>query len=427
MTVITGESGAGKSILLGALGLVLGDRAASDAGPPGAERSDVTAEFDLRQPPGALQQLEALTIPTSLVAAWCGGWSAATGARARSSTVPRPPCRRCAACARGWSTSMGSIENARLTRRDVQLELLDDFGVDTDLRRACRDSFRAWKRAGPEAAELGRTLDARKDRADLLAYQLEELDELGLAPGEYGRVGVEHRRLSQAQTLRETAARQHGGAHARTSRSAAPCACWTAWTTTIRGLSAARETLHAAEQLVADAVRDLRAYDDSLELDPEHLESLDRRLADIHDVARKHRVQPAALAEHMAGLRAELDELSTDRSALEALSRPPSADRKAVPRRGPEASAGHAARLQRVRNRGEPVHEHARHPRRRPHAGIRRRPDRGRPRIGRIPRQTNPKYPAGPLTRIASGGERARISLAIQVVAAPDRRSLAWC
>jgi DNA repair protein RecN (Recombination protein N) len=419
LTVITGESGAGKSILLGALGLVLGDRAASDTVRPGADRADITAEFDLSAYPEARAELEAqaLTDPDQpgrcLVRRVVGadGRSRAfiNGTPATLQTL-RSLCE-------GLIDIHGQYENARLTRRDVQLALLDDFGVDAGLRRTCRDAFRAWKRAEQEAAELAQALDARKDRADLLAYQLEELEQLGLAPGEYQSVEAAHRRLAQAQTLRETVARSMDAltedlALGRVVR-------------LLDGLDddhprlqAARETLRSAEQLVADTVHDLRAYDDSLDLDPEQLDALDARLATIHDLARKHRVAPAALPDHVAALRAELDGLSTDRSALGALREAADGHRKTFQK--------HAAKLSKARR--ESAGEFA--------AAVSQCMNTLGIRGGSLTPlfsealaetgleavefhvTTNPKYPPGPLTRIASGGERARIGLAIQVVAA---------
>jgi DNA repair protein RecN (Recombination protein N) len=419
LTVITGESGAGKSILLGALGLVLGDRAASDVVRPGADRADVTAEFDLSQHPAALQQLEtqALIDPDQpgrcLVRRVVG-----SDGRSRAFINGTPTTlQMLRSLCEGLVDVHGQHENARLTRRDVQLELLDDFGVDAALRRACRDRYRAWKRAEQEAAELGQALDARKDRADLLAYQLQELDQLGLAPGEYASVESEHKRLAQAQTLREAAARSIDALSEDLALGRA-LRLLDGLDDDHPRLDAARETLHAAEQLVADAVRDLRAYDDSLELDPEHLDALDRRLAAIHDLARKHRVQPVALAEHLAALRAELDELSTDRSALEALQEAAANHRKAY--------LADARKLGKARRKAAGEFETAVSQCMNT-LGIRggalalvwseTESETGLEAV-EFHVTTNPKYPPGPLTRIASGGERARISLAIQVVAA---------
>jgi DNA repair protein RecN (Recombination protein N) len=162
----------------------------------------------------------------------------------------------------------------------------------------------------------------------------------------------------------------------------------------------------------------LRAYDDSLELDPERLAELDERLTRIHDLARKHRVAPARLAEHAEALRAELGTITTDRSALTELS--------AAAERHRAQFLGHAESLSTARRAAAA-----------PFAdGVSRCMDLLGIRGGRLGVEfssaeaetgleavefrvtTNPKYPAGPLNRIASGGERARISLAVQVVAA---------
>jgi len=419
LTVITGESGAGKSILLGALGLVLGDRAASDAVRPGAERADITAEFDLSDHPAALQQLEQqdLTDPDQPGRCLVRRVIGADGrSRAYVNGTPTTLQTLRGLC-EGLVDIHGQDENTRLGRRDVQLELLDDYGVDTALRRSCRDAYRAWKRAEQEAAQLAQTLDARKDRADLLTYQLEELDQLALAPGEYEAIESEHRRLSQAQTLRETAARVTE-ALAEDPAVGRAVRMLDGLDDDHPRLEAARETLKSAEQLIADALRDLRAYDDSLELDPEHLDDLDARLTAIHDLARKHRVAPTALGEHVAALRSELDALSTDRSALEALTEAADGHRAAYRK--------HAAKLGKARRAAagefaEAVSQCMNT------MGIRggaltlvftdAESESGLETV-EFHVTTNPKYPAGPLTRIASGGERARISLAIQVVAA---------
>jgi DNA repair protein RecN (Recombination protein N) len=419
LTVITGESGAGKSILLGALGLVLGDRAASDTVRPGAARADVTAEFDLAHHPAALQELEAqaLTDPEEpgrcLVRRVVGsdGRSRAfvNGAPATLQTL-RTLCE-------GLVDVHGQHENERLGRREVQLELLDDFGVDAELRRKCRDSYRLWKRADQEAAELAQSQAARKDRAELLTYQLEELDALELVAGEYERIESGHRRLAQAQTLRETAA---GSMEALADDPVLGRALrmLDALDDDHPRLAAAREALRAAAELVADAVHDLRAYDDALELDPEALDALDRRLATIHELARKHRVQPAALADHVAQLRAELDGLATDDAALVGLREAAEQHRDAY------RTAGRAL----GKSRRKVAKEFA--------TAVSQCMNTLGIRGGALAVEfmdaeneagletiefhvtTNPKYPAGPLTRIASGGERARISLAIQVVAA---------
>ncbi len=419
LTVITGESGAGKSILLGALGLVLGERAASDTVRPGAQRADVTAEFDLTGYPASRRFLEdqALADPDAPGRCLVRRVVGADG-RSRAFINGSPVTLQ---VLRGLCGELidihGQHENQRLTEPGVQLALLDDFGADPELRRACRDSFRAWRRAEREAAELEERLAQQSDRASLLTYQLEEFDALGLAPGELEAVEAEHKRLSQAQDLRAVVSRcldalEEDATVGRALR-------------LLGGLDDDHERLGAAlgalrsmDDLMADAVRDLRAYDGSLELDPERLAELDERLSDIHALARKHRVAPERLVEHARALAEELEGISTDRGALEALQAAVANERAAFlehagklseQRRG--AAAEFARAVSRCMNtlgiKGGAL-------------SLEFAPAESETGLESVEFQvkTNPHYPAGPLTRIASGGERARIGLAIQVVAA---------
>ncbi|MFW6094141.1 MAG: DNA repair protein RecN [Pseudomonadota bacterium] len=419
LTVITGESGAGKSILLSALSLVLGERAASDTVRPGATRADVSAEFDLGGHPASRDRLEeqALSDPDSpdrcLVRRVVG-----TDGRSRAFVNGSPVTLQVLRALAGDLVDVhGQHESQRLAEPRVQLALLDDYGVDPALRRACRDAFRAWKRAEQEAETLETRLAEQSDRASLLRYQLEELEGLELAPGELEAVEAEHKRLSQAADLR-----------------AAVAHCLTALEeeSAVGGvlrrldgldddhehLRSARETLHSVDDLVADALRDLRAYDESLELDPERLAELDARLSTIHELARKHRVAPEQLAEHTRALAEELETLSTDHSALEDLKAEAEAQRAAY--------LEHASRLSEARRLASDEFARA-------VSGclgtlgikggalsLEFSPAEAETGLESVEFhvQTNPRYPAGPLTRIASGGEQARISLAIQVVAA---------
>jgi DNA repair protein RecN (Recombination protein N) len=423
LTVITGESGTGKSILLGALGLVLGERASSEAVRPGAARADITAEFDLTGKDAARAFLEAQDLADEDQPGRClvrrvvnadGRSRAFLNGTPVTLQVLRELCEQLV-------DIHGQDENQRLAHRDVQLGLLDDFGVDPAELRACRDAYRSWQKARRQAAELETSLEAGSDRAALLAYQLEELDELALTPGEYERIETDHRRLSQAHDLRQTAAAsllalEEEEVAGRVVRA-------------LQGmdddhprLQSALAALRSASDLFTDAARDLRAYDEALDIDPEQLSALDERLQQIHDLARKHKVAPAALAEHQQTLRGELDTISTDRSQLSTLQKGAAMAR--------DEFIAHAERVSEQRRRaasefGAAVSTCMRT------LGIRQgtlqlefaaaESETGLETV-EFHVQTNPKYPAGPLHRIASGGERARISLAIQVVAAERSR-----
>lgn len=419
LTVITGESGAGKSILLGALALVLGERAAADTVRPGAARAEITAEFDLTAHPQSLNLLDeqALTDPDHphrcLVRRVVGA-DGRSRAFVNGSPVTLQVLR---ALCEDLVDVHGQHEGQRLTAPAVQLALLDDYGVDAGLRRRVREAHRAWQQAAAEALELRTRLTQQEDRARLLGYQLDELEALNLGPGELETVENEHRRLSQAHDLRAVVAQclealEEQDVSGRVLKRLA------ALDDEHERLGNAIEAVRAADDLLADAVRDLRTYDESLELDPEHLAELDGRLSSIHELARKHRVPAERLAEHTAALAAELEAVSTDRSALDALEQAATQQRSAFLE---GAAALSAAR----RKAAEPFARAV--SRCMETLGIRG----GRLHVEFTDREsevgletlefhvtTNPRYPAGPLARIASGGERTRISLAIEVVAA---------
>ncbi len=419
LTVITGESGAGKSILLGALSLVLGQRAASDTIRPGAKRADVSAEFDLSGIETALSFLNdhELNDPDLPGRALVRRVVSADGrSRAFLNGIPvnLSVLRELTG---GLIDIHGQDDNVRLADPAVQGALLDGYGVDSKLLLACRGAFKGWKAAEAELERLKHQVQSNDDRAALLDYQLLELDEAAPEPGEFENIEQTHRRLSQAQSTREvvadalTALEQADAlGHARTALARIE--------DDHADLRSARETLITIAELMADAGRDLRAYEESLSADPESLLALENRLTLLHDLARKHRVSPEDLPDLIERLRAELDGMSSDRSSLEDLAGAVDEQEKAYRK--------HAKKLTRQRKAAaesfcEAVSAHMNT------LGIKG----GALSLTFHPREseygaeaveyeciTNPRYPAAPLGRIASGGERARISLAIQIVAA---------
>lgn len=419
LTVITGESGAGKSILLGALGLVLGQRAASDTVRPGAGRADITAEFDLDGHPRSCQTLDeqALTDPEEPNRCLVRRVVGADG-RSRAFVNGAPVTLQVLRSLCGDLVDIhGQHENQRIAEPRAQLEMLDDFGTDPAARRACRDSYRAWQRAEQAVAELAASVARRDDRAKLLTYQLDELTALGLRPGELEALESEHKRLSQAQDLRTTVsacmeALEDDATVGRALRRL------DALDDDHERLASSLTVLRSMDDLLADALRDLRAYDESLDLDPERLAELDERLANIHDLARKHRVAPEQLAAHTESLEQELEAISTDRGALDQ-SRAEAAEHEAAFRR-------HADKISRQRRRAAGKFARAVSDCidtlgiRGGKLAVEFSPSQGEWGLESVEFHvtTNPKYPAGPLARIASGGERARIGLAVQVVAA---------
>ncbi|MCZ6640565.1 MAG: DNA repair protein RecN, partial [Gammaproteobacteria bacterium] len=308
-------------------------------------------------------------------------------------------------------------ENQRLANKDVQLTLLDDYGVKESDLVALKASYRAWRDDLARADRLREVLASKEDRASLLNYQLEELATLALAEGEFERIEKEHKRLSQAEDLRTTVA-----------DSLTTLVDMDPVRRTLRALEgidddqlqlvAAREFLTSSLSLIDDAVRDLRGYDDSLEVNPEYLATIDARLALVHDLSRKHHVTPSELASHYATLQNELDAISTDKTAFTALAESAQQHEAAYRKRAKvvsrqrhrAASSFSTAVSSCIKTLGIEGGELSL-------SFSEAESERGLESV-EFHIVTNPNYPAAPLSKIASGGERARISLAIQVVAA---------
>ena len=312
-------------------------------------------------------------------------------------------------------------ENQRLTRSDVQLALLDAYGVEAGAPEAMSAAYRAWKRAERAVTDLKARLSDQANRGELLRYQLAELQALHLGEDEFEALDVEFRRLSQAYRIRETVAQGleclSDLDELRRVRSA------------VAGiddphplLRDASEALNTAVELGDDARRDLSGYLDALEADPERLVEVEERLNLIQDLARKHRVRPEALAGHVNELQGELAALTAVRDDLDALE---------------NQAAGHRAEFDRVaaqvsaQRRGRAVDFGGEVSACMDTLGIRggRLSVRFRDALSERGLETaeflvsaNPNHAPGNLKRVASGGERARISLAIEVVAAERTR-----
>jgi DNA repair protein RecN (Recombination protein N) len=423
LTVITGESGAGKSILLGALGMVLGDRAASDTIRPGTPRADVSAEFDLAAQPEiqallADQTLEDPDQPERLLVRRVINRDGRSRAFVNGTPVTLGVLRSLTA---GLIDIHGQDDHQHLADPDVQLSLLDGYGVDQEVLGACRDCFRAWKTAATELASRTAAVRSQEDRASLLTYQLAELEEADPGPGEFEEVEQTHRRLSQAQALRAGINEVQSALEAAAGFDQA-CTALSRLQDDHPDLESARATLLTITDLRADALRDLRAFEDSLAVEPERLGELEARLSALHELARKHKVNPEALPELVDELRQELQAIGTDRSNLTDLE-------EAVNRLQADYRQ-HAAVLSRQRREAAEgfctaVSEHINtlgikggalalefHP---------AETESGAERVEYLC-TTNPRYPAAPMARIASGGERTRIGLAIEIVAAERTR-----
>ena len=204
MTVLTGETGAGKSILVDALGLVLGDRADSSVIRHGAERAEVGAEFDLRDAPEALAWLEEndLAEDGACILRRVVGADGRSRSQINGRSVPLQSLKE---LGERLLDIHGQHEHQSLMRPAAQLGLLDSYGDHGELLKVTAKLHADWKAAHDRLAALRTAAGDRDARLEMLRFQTAELGALQLKPGEVQAVDAEHKRLAHGGKLMETA------------------------------------------------------------------------------------------------------------------------------------------------------------------------------------------------------------------------------
>ena len=422
MTVITGETGAGKSIMLDALGLCLGDRADPKAIRPGCERAEIVAGFDVSGVPPAQAWLRERDLLSGGDECLLRRVITAEG-RNRAYINGSPATGQdCAALGAMLIDIHSQHAHQSLLRKAVQRELLDACADHLPLARAVEQTASDWLRTRRELDLLSGARDEQTARAQLLAYQVEELDKLKLSPGELAALELEQTLLGNAEEILQAAhaASELCDTHESGTRRAlkllsgdlhaAPAA------------AAARELLDSAAIQLREALGEIEHYMDSVEIDAPRLEEVRQRLEAIYDLARKHRVRPGELAELHRHLHDELQALAGGGQRLEqlqqALDELSEQYARAAARLGKQRRRAADSLVQQVAGvldslaMGQCQFQIALHARQSgdPHP-------QGSEEVEFLI-STNPGAPPQPLGRIASGGELSRISLAIQVVTA---------
>lgn len=311
---LTGETGAGKSILLDALGLALGGRADAASVRTGRDKADITAEFDLPDEGPLAQLLEGFDIPLEegLVllrrVVEAGGRS-----RAWINGVPAT-LAQLRETGEYLADIHGQHAHHALLRQDAQRALVDAHAGARELAVEVAALYRAWLKASQRRNEAERDSAAAERQREMLEWQLEEITQLAFDPREWDELNAEQSRLAHAASLIE-------GAEASLALLAEGEVTITAMLQSLNArveamaeidpaVEEARELVAGAAIQADEALHAMRRYRDRLDLDPGRLAELDRRIGAIMDVARKHRVQPEDLPDLRARWADELAELT---------------------------------------------------------------------------------------------------------------------
>ena len=421
MTVITGETGAGKSIMLDALGLCLGDRADPKAVRHGCEKAEIIAGFDVSAIPQAQAWLQERDLDTGEECLLRRIVTTEGRSRAyingTTSTL-----QDCAELGALLIDIHSQHEHQSLLRKPVQRALLDAYAGHLKLTDEVEQIASDWLRGRRELDLLTSTRDEQTARAQLLAYQVDELDELDLKERELGALEQELKLLSNAEQILKSShqalelCEEHGaGIH-----KALQLLSGDDQVTAAAG--SARELLDSAAIQLNEAGSEVQRHIDSVEIDPQRLEEVEQRLTHIYDVARKHRVLPEVVGELHQRLRQELRELADGGQRIDQLTqeleelsgRYTSCATKLGKQRRKAATKllKQASKVLESLAMAQCQLEIAQKPR----AGTDPHPHGSEDIEFLI--STNPGAPTQPLGKIASGGELSRISLAIQVVTA---------
>ncbi|MEM8547376.1 MAG: DNA repair protein RecN, partial [Pseudomonadota bacterium] len=425
MNVLTGETGAGKSILIDALGLALGARAASDGVRAGETRAEISASFNLDEAPAAAAWLttQELDADGECILRRTVGADGRSRAFINGSPVAAQSLRELGDL---LIRIHGQNQHQHLQKSVHQRELLDGHGHLTEQRQAVAEAHAEWQAATTALLALQDAQAQREERLAFLAFQIDELETLGLEAGEYAQLVPERDRLANSGQLMEAAdAALQTLYDSETANAQALLADTLRAATRIESLdpsfTEAATLLREAEASIGEAAESLRRYLADVDSDPARHEFVEQRVADIVRLARKHQVEPEQLTSMLRELDDERVTLTDADEHLTAL-----------------ANAAEMA-LAKLKRRADALSAARQHVAERMAADITASMQtlgmdggtfaidvtsleseapatHGQDRIT-FQVSANPGQPLQPIARVASGGELSRMSLAIQVAA----------
>ena len=429
MSVLTGETGAGKSILLTALGLALGDRADSGYVRPDCKRAEINLEFDLTDAPLALLWLKDNELDAGeqcLIRRIVNH-----DGRSKAYINNRPVTLQ---ALQELSEKLVEIhgQHAHLTllNNDEQRRLLDAYAKNQPLLDSVNACYRQWLQASKELAGLIKSSTDQTEREELLHYQLEELQQLDLANFSYAELSEEHGKLANLGQILSTGQAQVDLLYENDSLSVnqmlSHCLADTAHIAQFAPeLNEICTLLSEAQIQVVEASLQLRRFLESQEADPQRLESLENQIGVIQSLSRKHHVTPDELPELALKLEQELDGLAHSSERIDALT--VSTQQLIGQYQQLTAQLSEQRRLignklqqqisAMIKELGMPQGEFL--------VDIAKL-ETNSPKLNGTDKieflvSANPGLPSKPLAKVASGGELSRISLAIQVTTSSDK------
>ncbi len=426
MTVITGETGAGKSIMLDALSLTLGGRADSDCVRPGAERTEIHASFDLQNNAPAREWLKSRDYNHDDQCILRRIITREGRSRGYINGIPATMTEL-----KNIGEQLIDIHSQHahqsLLKKSAHSELLDNFAGTTELARKVADTSRQYHSTQDQLNTLLSQRQEQDERIQLLSYQLQELEQLGLTEGEIVQLEQEHKAQSNASTtlaachqVNQICAEDDAG---NLIQQLSNC---THQLSNLQienqAISNSLDMLASAQIQIEEAVGELNQFIDHFDADPERAREIEERLSAIYDLARKHRIQPEDLIEKQQQISEELEKIQCHDERVAELENTLSDIQKQHLKQAERLSSKRSRAARKLEKKvtariallGMPKGNFSIQM-----ADIKSRlvSPHGLEDIEFLV-TTNPGLPPRPLARVASGGELSRISLAIQVIIA---------
>lgn len=421
-TVLTGETGAGKSIILDALSLLLGDRADGTQVREDSQRAELSALFDINPLQGIQQWLEENALNSDDNTELLLRRVIDRGGRSRNFINGQPATlTQLKALGEQLVDIHGQHAHQSLTRPDMQRHLLDAYAGAQSLSNQVRDAYQQWRYAQELLSQAEKLAADTQTERERLNWQINELTELALQDGEWNELNQRHGRLANAAELQQSTQL----ALDMLSEGDSNCLSLISHTQNLINKAAVLDPrlndtltlLDSVEVELREATHELRGYADNLEEDPQSLAAAEHRLSAIIGLARKYRIQPEDLMEKLADWQQQLAQLDAA-SDLDALT---AAEQATLQQYQEQAKLLTAARQKAAQDLGARISKQMQ--------SLAMSGARFEVRL--IPQTTpsgfgmeNIEYQVAanagtnlrPLAKVASGGELSRISLAMQVV-----------
>jgi len=429
MSVLTGETGAGKSILLTALGLALGDRADSGYVRPNSKRAEINLEFDLADAPLAqlwLKDNELDAEQQCLIRRVVNA-----DGRSKAYINNRPVTLQ---ALQELSEKLVEIhgQHAHLTllNPDEQRRLLDTYAKNQPLLDSVNACFRQWQQTSKELASLIKSSTDQSEREELLRYQLDELQQLDLANFSYAELSEEHAKLANLGQILSTGQTQvdllyendRQSVNHQLNQSLSELSHLAQFAPELNEICT---MLSEAQIQVEEASLQLRRFLEAQEADPQRLDDIENRIGIVQNLSRKHHVSPDELPELVNKLEHELDSLAHSSERIEALTTASATLLADYQQQAAKLSAQRKLSGQKLQQQISAMIKELGMPQGEFLVDIAAL-DSATPKLNGKDKieflvSANPGLPAKPLAKVASGGELSRISLAIQVTTSSDK------